>query len=336
MIDHDRLFKELLKTFFAEFIDLFLPDLAADLERGSITFLDKEVFANLLTGAKHVADLVAQAKFRRQEAFFLIHLEHQDDPQALSPQRMFSYFAPLHLESGLPVYPIVLFSHRSKVAEPDEYGLSFPGLEVLRFRYRVIQLSRLHWRDFVRKPNPVASALMAKMGMKPAERPRVKLECLRLLVTLRLDPARMRLIGGFVDAYLRLSAQEELLFAKEADTLLGRNEKKKLMELTTSWEEKGLAKGLALGRSEGLALGRSEGLALGRSEGLALGRDEGFAEGSRSTVLHLLHRRYGRLAPGLEARLHKLSVERVRELAAAVFDLAGPKDLERWLAAHQT
>jgi hypothetical protein len=32
---------------------------------------------------------------------------------------------------------------------------------------------------------------MARMGMAPEERPRVKLECLRLLVTLRLDPARM-------------------------------------------------------------------------------------------------------------------------------------------------
>jgi hypothetical protein len=38
------------------------------------------------------------------------------------------------------------------------------------------------------------------------DRPRVKLECLRLLATLRLNPARMRLISGFVDTYLRLNA----------------------------------------------------------------------------------------------------------------------------------
>ena len=44
MIDHDRLFKELLTTFFVEFIELFLPDVAAYLEGDSIEFLDKEVF----------------------------------------------------------------------------------------------------------------------------------------------------------------------------------------------------------------------------------------------------------------------------------------------------
>ena len=41
---------------------------------------------------------------------------------------------------------------------------------------------------------------------KHMERPRVKLECLRLLATLRLNPARMRLISGFVDTYLRPSS----------------------------------------------------------------------------------------------------------------------------------
>ena len=37
-IDHDRLFKELLTTFFVEFIELFFPKLAAVLERDSIVF----------------------------------------------------------------------------------------------------------------------------------------------------------------------------------------------------------------------------------------------------------------------------------------------------------
>lgn len=32
-MDHDRLFKELLTTFFVEFLDLFLPDVSAALDR---------------------------------------------------------------------------------------------------------------------------------------------------------------------------------------------------------------------------------------------------------------------------------------------------------------
>ena len=42
-IDHDQLFKLLLTEFFLEFIALFFPQLAQEIEPGSIEFLDKEL-----------------------------------------------------------------------------------------------------------------------------------------------------------------------------------------------------------------------------------------------------------------------------------------------------
>ncbi|WP_017652962.1 hypothetical protein [Fortiea contorta] len=39
MIDHDCLFKELISTFFVEFLDLFLPQVASQIDRDSIQFL---------------------------------------------------------------------------------------------------------------------------------------------------------------------------------------------------------------------------------------------------------------------------------------------------------
>jgi len=85
MINHDRLAKELLTTFFAEFLDLFLPDLSGYLERSSLEFLDKEVFTDVTAGTRHEADLVAKAKLRGQASFFLVHLEHQHKPRRSSP-----------------------------------------------------------------------------------------------------------------------------------------------------------------------------------------------------------------------------------------------------------
>jgi hypothetical protein len=38
-IDHDQNFKELISTFFMEFLDLFLPDLAPTIAPESVTFL---------------------------------------------------------------------------------------------------------------------------------------------------------------------------------------------------------------------------------------------------------------------------------------------------------
>jgi hypothetical protein len=61
---------------------------------------------------------------------------------------------------------------------------------VLEFRFHAIQLNRLNWRDYIDRPNPVAAALMSKMKIAKRDRPNVKAECLRLLVTLKLDPAK--------------------------------------------------------------------------------------------------------------------------------------------------
>ncbi|GEM_PF-3865043 len=49
-----------------------------------------------------------------------------------------------------------------------------PDFKVLEFNYRVIQLNRLNWRDFLRYQNPAASALMAKMKIAPCDRQRLQ------------------------------------------------------------------------------------------------------------------------------------------------------------------
>jgi hypothetical protein len=41
-INHDQNFKELLTTFFIEFLELFLPEVAAMIDPTAITFLQQE------------------------------------------------------------------------------------------------------------------------------------------------------------------------------------------------------------------------------------------------------------------------------------------------------
>jgi hypothetical protein len=152
---------------------------------------------------------------------------------------MFFYFAHLHRKYLKRVYPIVVFSFDQPYrAEPHRYTVQFPGLTVVDFQFIAIQLNRLHWRDYLSQANPVAAALMAKMRIDPADRPKVKAECLRLLVTLKLDPARTKLISGFVDTYLKLNAQEQQAFQAEIDKLEPQ-EQEGYMEIVTSWMEQG-------------------------------------------------------------------------------------------------
>ena len=58
----------------------------------------------------------------------------------------------------------------------------------------------------------------------------VKAECLRLLTTLRLDPARMQLISGFIGVYLGLNPTENELFNATIDRM-GFSEQEEYMEI---------------------------------------------------------------------------------------------------------
>ena len=123
------------------------------------------------------------------------------------------HFARPYKEHNISIYPIVLCSYptpRTPVAAWHQ--VAFPHHMVLDFHCQVVQLNRLDWRTYAQHPNPLAVALMARMRIAPADRVRVKLECLRLLIGLGLDPAQQRLIGAFVGIYLPLTATEEQQF----------------------------------------------------------------------------------------------------------------------------
>jgi predicted transposase YdaD len=305
MIDHDRLFKELLTTFFGEFLELFLPEVATYLERDSIEFLDKEVFTDVTAGERYEADLIVKAQFQGQESFFLIHVENQAQHQTDFGKRMFRYFSRLSEKFDLPVYPVVVFSYNSpKTPEPKVYQVAFPNKVVLQFNYDVIQLNQLNWRDFVQQPNPVASALMAKMNIEPSDRRRVKFECLRLLATLRLDPAKMQLISGFIDTYLRLSTEQERLLRADI-ARMEPVERDVIMQIVTSWME----------------------------EGIEQGKQQGKQEEALSLVMRLLPRRINAVAPELQQRIQQLSQAQLEDLAEALLDFSCSTDLEDWL--HQ-
>lgn len=237
MIDHDRLFKELLSTFFIEFLELFIPEIASTIEPNSLCFLQQEYFADLVEGEEKVIDLLVEVKQAGRDATFLVHVEAQASSQANFNRRMFHYFARLHQRHLKDIYPIVVFSFDEPYREEvNRYTVEFPNRKVLEFSFKAIQLNRLNWRDYLHQHNPVAAALMSKMQIAPGDRPKVKAECLRLLATLRLDPARTRLISGFVDTYLRLNSQEEQAFQEEVGKLEV-NEREGIMQIVTSWAE---------------------------------------------------------------------------------------------------
>jgi hypothetical protein len=307
-MDHDRNFKELLSNFFIEFVDLLLPDVREYLDRDFVVVpMDKEVFTDVTLGDRHEVDLVMRVKFRGEEAFFLVHVENQAVAQSDFPKRMFRYFARLTEKYDLPVYPVVIFSYDAPLRpEPSHYQVAFPGKTVLRFEYKVIQLNRLSWRKFVKQDNPVASALMAKMRMSAKDRPKVKAECMRLLSRLKLDLARTKLIGGFIDAYLRLNAEEMKLYER-AIAGFAPEEREATMGLISTWEQKGIEKG----------------------------REEGLHDGKEDLVIRQIQRRFGVVVDAVKQQLDQLSAAQLDMLGEDLLDFASLADLEQWLTHQQ-
>ncbi|HEY6331016.1 MAG TPA: DUF4351 domain-containing protein [Blastocatellia bacterium] len=311
MIDHDRLFKELISTFFLEFLELFLPGVVAYIEASSLQFLDKEIFTDVTSGDRHEVDLLAKLKFKGQDAFFLVHVENQAQAQADFAKRMFRYFARLSERHDLPVYPIALFSIETPLArQEDSYELRFPDWLVLEFHFRLIQLNQLNWREYVRRENPVASALMAKMNIAPEDRPKVKLECARMIASLergkKLNRAKVHLLLGFIDTYLRLSDEEEKQYEAELEQVAPA-ERESIMEQGLSWRERAMEEGLRKGHEEG------------RQEGMAL------------VILQVIEQRLGPVEADLQQQINGLDENHLERLGEVVLKFTSTEDLVAWL-----
>jgi hypothetical protein len=303
-IDHDQLFKQLLTTFFLEFLELFTPEFFAAIDPYSLEVLPQEYFTEIEVGDRKAMDVIIRVDLlgrpnapASSRVSVVVNCEHQSSTETDFHRRLFFYFAQLHRQYLQPVYPIAIFSFDKPFRpERDSYQVRVPGFNVMDFNFLKIQLNQLDWRAFLTQPNPVAAALMAKMKIDPADRPRVKVECLRMIANLKLDKARTHQLSGFIDNYLRLNPVEEQQFQVEVDTIKLPKEREKIMEITTSWMEEGIVKG------------------------------------EKALTIRLLTKKVGNLSPELLARVSGLSVEQVEALAEALLDFKHVGDLERWMA----
>src|SRR5690554_3727846 len=122
-----------------------------------------------------------------------------------------------------------------------------------------IELKKQNWRKFIHQNNPVAAALLSKMGYTVDERVKVKLEFFKLLTRLELDKARETLITGFFESYLQLNDEEEKVFFEEVKKM-DKKERDEVMEIMTSYERKGMEKGIEKGIEKGRKAGIEEGI----------------------------------------------------------------------------
>jgi hypothetical protein len=299
MHDHDQRFKNLIREFFADFLELFFAEWAARFDCTRVEWLDKEVFPDPPEGTRSILDLVAKLPAReptpgadhaeRQTWLALIHIEIES-PDKVAPlrPRMFRSYVYLRDRYQLPVLPIGLYL---KVGLDglgiDIYEEHFWELETVRFQYLYVGLPALDAVKYVQGDNWLGWALAALMRIPKELVPGLGAEALRRIGRAPLTNQQRFLLGECVEAYLPLDPVQQAEFEK---LVIGNDAKGVQAVNKTSYEK-------------------------------------GEEQGRRDALREQLEERFGQLAPTVTERLQQLSLVELTQLCKAILHAQSLSDL---------
>lgn len=306
--DHDQIFKNLIEAFFQEFVALFLPKEAKLIDFSRVEFLKQEHFTDVPRGERRRLDLVAKVGLRTGgDEFVLVHGEFEGKKEPDFPKRMYRYFSRLFDRYDTAIVPVAVFTDDAKWRKPipDSFTIQL-RCTYMRFRYHLVKLKHLDYRRFLTSSNPLAYALMAKMGYSRRERVRLKAEFLRLILGAKVDPARRSLLIDFVETYMPLGGQDE----SEYERLVAKDpEYREVAAMITVYEKRGIEKG--------------------RREGKREGKRAGQIQEKRAVLTLQLEKRFGDLEASLKQRIRRIgSPQRLDSLLLAVLDAQSVDDLD--------
>lgn len=256
-MDHDQRFKEMIRLFFPEFMNLFFESYATDFDLTSPEWLDKEVLPNPPEGERHVLDLVAKLRTKRssttgvpEECLALVHveIEAQDRTTKLKP-RLPRYFFHLHDKHRLPVLPIALYLRVGMEGIGiDEVTIDFGPLQVMKFQYLYVGLRSLDALQYARGDNLLGVALSALMHANRDDWPRLGADALLKLADAPLNDQQRFLLSDCVQAYLPLdeagrATYERITKAEPYSRIIPMNKTPYDLGMETG-EEKGEVKGM--------------------------------------------------------------------------------------------
>jgi hypothetical protein len=244
----DQAIKELLQLRPADTLDFLLPEVAQ--ARGapvSWQFHNVQVRKKDLSRKGLVMDLNVEYRFRDGAPLLLVLVEHWSTARSVDLLRTAQYF--LDLASRFPeheIVPIALVTEPDDRRVPESFVRLALGEEVLRFRTRVVQLSRTQADQWIHARNLVAVTLLMAMGGPPSRPDRLQ-ATLEFLVHHDEDETRL-LFPLFVQVG-RLSDEEHAMTIKYLTKL----PKPLFMEIMEAQaNERGLATGMANGIAEGV------------------------------------------------------------------------------------
>jgi hypothetical protein len=278
MLRHDSIFKGLLRGFFADLLNLAVPELAPRLDLAHPVLLDKEFFT--VGGRRRELDLLAQVAWTGSvDRSLLIHVEVEARARPDMGVRLWHYRRQIQAIHDSHVLSIVVYLQRGRAGiQIHALDEDLLGPDLADFRYVALGLAGCDAADYLARPEPLAWGLAALMRRGTLSRPELKLACLGRIAAADLEPARRILLVNCVEMYLELNPEE----VAEYSALCSVRENREVKVMATTWSERLEAKG--------------------REEGLEAG-----LRAVREILLSLLEQRFGPVPEGIRQRVEAIS-----------------------------
>ena len=311
--DYDSPWKEALARYLPDAFALFFPEAHAAIDWSrEYRLLDKElqqVSRDADLGRRLADTLVRVWRRDGTNAWVLIHIEVQGQPERDFARRMFVYYYRIFDRHNRPIMSLAILGDEQPNWRPARFAQELWGCAV-ELRYPVVKL--LDWREreeeLAASANPFAVVVRAYLAAQATygsleARGRAKLGLIRGLYERGYERKQILELFRLIDWMLALPRKQDDAMWRE----IARIEEERRMPYITSVERIGLREGKLQGRREGLQEGKLQ----GQREGELRGRQEG----QRAMLRRLIQARFGTVPEALGREIDAADQVRLDQLA---------------------
>jgi predicted DNA-binding ribbon-helix-helix protein len=308
--DFDSPWKEIIETYFKEFIAFFFPQTHSDInwQRG-YEFLDKELqkIAREAEVGRRITDkLVKVWTLAGLEVWVLIHIEVQSQYQTDFAERMYVYHYRLRDYYNHPVASFAILGDDSPTWRPNQFEIKLWGCENT-FHFPIVKLLDYsqQWADLETSTNPFAIVVMAHLKTVETRNDVSSRQQWKLTLAKRLyqrDYKRQDVINlfRFIDWLIVLPEDLETVFWRDISTYQEENHMKYVMSIERIAEKRGREQGI----------------------------EQGMLRERKAMILRLLTRKLGNLPTETIDQIQALSLSQLEDLLETLLELGTFEDLE--------
>jgi hypothetical protein len=308
----DDLIKNLLgqRRHLLDFFRAFLPETLKFADFTNMEYLDKE---HSKSGRKprRTGDLLVKARWKGQDAAFMIHLESQHKAQHHIVERAAEYALRDSIRYGLPVMPVVLLTYAKPETTPEStVRWEFGSLAKIEVKCPIVHFRRLKPARYLGSKNVAALTLSALMKLNPEEQVDIVVETVAESILQGMSEAEMEAALEFLHGHNPLEEAQFLQLDEKVRRLAEKDKRLALMpklKLINPFEEITKLKA----------------------------RQEGREEGEITMVMKLLTRRFPDLVEGLRPKIRKLDEEGLLSFGEALMFIQDEKACMAWFKGRK-